>query len=71
MVSVKFQGMNAASGIEHVRELISSGLIMDQDFRWEYHREEISDEIKSKYCEFSFKDPKLATFYSLKWPQKK
>ena len=64
--------MRAAQAIDLVGELKSKGLVMNNDFTWTYHPGlwiNVNETIK-KYCEFNFRDPKLATFYSLKWQTK-
>lgn len=59
--------MTAREGLDHVSELQTSGLIREIDFKWAYYQEEFGESRHGKYCEFWFNDPKLATFYSLKW----
>lgn len=62
-----YQVANVA--LELVAELRQSGLIMDQDFVWQYQKSGYSE--GNKYvpasATFEFQDPALATFYQLKW----
>ncbi len=67
MAPLKFPGMTAREGLDHVYELQSTGLLREIDFKWAYHQEKFGECSHGKYCEFWFTDPKLATFYSLKW----
>ena len=67
MVPITFQGMTAREGLDHVSELVASGLTRNIDFEWAYNQETFGEGRHGKYCEFRFQDPKLATFYSLKW----
>lgn len=72
MVSITLPGVRAAQALELVNELRNTGLIINQDFEWAYYNEQIThdmggNEIIPKYCEFKFQNPKLATFYALKW----
>jgi hypothetical protein len=70
MVPITFHGMTAREGLDHVYELQDSGLTRDIDFEWAYNQEKFGEDRHGKYCEFRFRDPKLATFYSLKWQTK-
>jgi hypothetical protein len=67
MISITFQGMTAREGLEHVNELVESGLKVNIDFEWAYNQEQFGESRHGKYCEFRFQDSTLATFYSLKW----
>lgn len=72
MVSIIIKNINAIKALELVNELKILGLIINVDFEWAYSNEQIlydlhGNEIKPRYCEFKFRDPKLATFYALKW----
>lgn len=57
--------MSAQEGMDRVNELINIGLVRDVDFTWAYYS--YRNDTQCKYCEFHFKDPKYATFYSLRW----
>lgn len=71
MVSITIRDILAIKAIELVCELKLAGLIVNQDFEWAFYHEQVNndrkDRIQGRYCEFRFRDPKLATFYSLKW----
>lgn len=79
---VVFEGANASSGIAWAHELRSAGLTLDQDFTWQYipggmvtldtimtsFAEDYHEtQIQKKQVIIQFRDPALATFYSLKW----
>lgn len=74
---VVFKGANASSGIAMAHELRSAGFTLDKDFTWQYIPEGINTFTVSSYTEeaqiqkrqviIGFRDPALATFYSLKW----
>lgn len=60
--------INARRALELVAELKESGLIVNVDFEFLVHNEKINNGTRyTKYCEFRFREPKLATFYLLKW----
>lgn len=60
--------VNARRALELVAELKESGLVVNVDFEFYVHNEKINNgTLHKKYCEFRFREPKLATFYSLKW----
>jgi hypothetical protein len=72
MVPIILQGVSARKALELVSELKESGLIVHVDFEWAYHHAHITHDLSvskiiPRYCEFRFQEPKLATFYSLKW----
>lgn len=72
MVSITLPKIKTNVALDLVNELKAAGLIINQDFEWAYYAEQIihnlhDNEIKPRYCEFKFRDPKLATFYALKW----
>ena len=80
---VVFKGANASSGIAMAHELRSAGLTLDQDFTWQYipggmvplnnvtalfYDEDYQNApIQKKQVIIQFRNPALATFYSLKW----
>ena len=55
--------------LELVAELRQSGLVMNQDFEWQYQRSSYGEgnEHVPASVTFEFQDPALATFYQLKW----
>jgi hypothetical protein len=50
-------------------QLVQDGLIMHEDFEWEYHPPHWDGftQERPKHTVFSFQNPALATFYQLKW----
>jgi hypothetical protein len=80
---VVFEGANASSGIAMAHELRSAGLTLDQDFTWHYipsgmvtlnntialcYAEDYHEvQMQKKQVIIQFRNPALATFYSLKW----
>jgi len=75
---VVFEGANASSGIAMAHELRSAGLTLDQDFTWQYipnssvtityHEDQTFDaNMQKRHVIICFRNPALATFYSLKW----
>ena len=71
MVSIKIKKIRVPQVLELLQELKTAGLILNQDFEWAFYNENVNNDgkerIQTRYCEFRFRDPKLATFYSLKW----
>jgi hypothetical protein len=71
MTPVKILNVNAVRALELRDQLQDSGLIMNQDFEWEYRQAEYnSDSYEAetpRYVVFRFRDPTLATFWQLKW----
>lgn len=71
MVPITVQHYSAAKTLELVNELKTAGLIVNQDFEWSFHAEKVNNgKIVEKHCQFRFREPKLATFYALKWQMK-
>lgn len=71
---VVFDGANSARGIEMAYALRSDGLVLDKDFTWTYIPKGsvvgVDDDgyiLSGKGVTIGFRDPALATFYSLKW----
>ena len=72
MRDIVIQHINVVHAIDLKNQLLDSGLVMNQDFEWEYHHTEydVSDSshgVIPKHTVFRFQDEKLATFYQLKW----
>jgi len=67
---VVFEGAKASRGLEMVARLKLDGLVLNQDFDWRYianaNEMRESGENVSQVI-IGFRDPALATFYSLKW----
>lgn len=69
-VTLEPSGYQVANmALELVAELRQSGLIMNQDFVWQYQKSGYSEGNKHvpPSVTFEFQDPALATFYQLKW----
>ena len=71
MHRVILRDIEPAQALELKAQLVRDGLIMHEDFKWEYHPpqwDSFSHEPPTaKHVIFSFRDPALATFYQLKW----
>ena len=68
---VVFEDIGASRGMEMAWALRDAGLVLDKDFTWCYIPKALDEWILfekniSKVI-IGFKDPALATFYSLKW----
>jgi hypothetical protein len=57
--------VTASQAIDYKNQLLSRGLILDIDFIWKYHSAVV---LGKSQVEFTFTDPKNATFFSLMWP---
>ena len=72
---VVFEGANPSQGLELVARLSLDGLVLNQDFTWRYmpslNQFQINDskpfENNVSRVIIGFRDPALATFYSLKY----
>jgi hypothetical protein len=73
MVPVKILHVGAVAALELRDQLTDAGLIQDHDFEWEYHQAEYDGSsfqaVMPRHVIFRFQDPKLATYYQLKWAQ--
>ena len=73
MTPVQILHVSAVQALELRDQLTDTGLIMDRDFEWEYRQAEydVNDSFKPavtpRQVIFRFQDPKLATYYQLKW----
>ena len=73
MTPVRILHVNAVQALELRDQLTDAGLVQDRDFEWEYRQAEydLIDSFKPavtpRQVEFRFQDPKLATYYQLKW----
>lgn len=69
MVVIKHITPNDA--IDRKNQLLKDGLVIDQDFVWEYQQASYDNDgfsaVSPKQVTFKFIDPSLATFYKLKW----
>lgn len=72
MTPVRVLHVSAVQALELKDQLIDAGLTMDQDFEWEYRQAEydhFGPPVTPRQVTFKFVDPKLATYYQLKWAQ--
>lgn len=71
MHRVRINHITPTAAIELKNQLISAGLVIEQDFVWEYRQATYDntgfDAVDPKQVIFSFVEPALATFYQLKW----
>lgn len=60
---------NAIEAIGYKNELLQAGLHLNQDFEWYWHpsKYDVFSKTEINYVGFEFTDPKLASFYRLKW----
>ena len=66
LVKVECDAMEA---VGYKNELLQAGLQNDQDFYWYWQQSKYDGFTmqEQSYAEFVFADPKLASFYRLKW----
>jgi len=72
MVPVKILHVTVVAALELRDQLLSAGLVQNQDFEWEYRQAEyetFGSAVSPRQVEFRFRDPVLATYYQLKWAQ--
>jgi hypothetical protein len=70
MHTVRVDNIEVFDAIDLKNQLIQTGLIMDQDFKWCWITADYNDVegwTRQKHAEFEFRDPAVATFYQLKW----
>lgn len=62
---------DAIEAIGYKNELLKAGLQIEQDFVWYWQQCKYDGFTmpEPSYAGFEFKDPKLASFYRLKWTQ--
>ena len=69
--TVKILHVGAVLALELRDQLTDAGLVQDRDFEWEYHQAEYDGSsfqaVMPRHVVFRFQDPKLATYYQLKW----
>lgn len=57
--------------IELKNQLLAAGLVLDQDFEWEYRQATYDNDgfsaVTPKLASFKFAQAAMATFYKLKW----
>lgn len=63
--------VNAVRALELKDQLLEHGLKNGEDFTWEYHQATYDNDgwsaVTPRQVKFEFVDPKLATFFKLKW----
>lgn len=75
MTPVRILHVNAVQALELRDQLLDVGLVMNQDFEWEYRQAEydlnvlFGSAVTPRQVIFRFHDPMLATYYQLKWAQ--
>jgi hypothetical protein len=73
MTPMKILNVTAIQALELRDQLTTAGLVQNQDFEWAYYRAEYDnfsfDAVVPRHVMFRFQDPKLATYYQLKWAQ--
>jgi hypothetical protein len=71
MTPIVILHVNAVQALELRDQLRDAGLVQDRDFEWEYHQAEYDNfshnAVMPRHVVFRFQDPKLATYYQLKW----
>jgi hypothetical protein len=69
--SIKILHTGVVRALELRDELLDGGLIQDLDFEWEYHQPKYDasgfEAVMPRHVVFRFQDPKLATYYQIKW----
>lgn len=68
---VVVENVSVTVAIDLKNELLGAGLVLNEDFQWAYMHP-ITDsyaytQVTPSRVEFEFKDPAMATFYSLRW----
>jgi hypothetical protein len=70
MHTVRVYNIEVYDAIDLKNQLITAGLVVDQDFEWAWitaDYDQITGWTRKKHAEFRFWDPAMATFYQLKW----
>lgn len=71
MHTVTILHVGPLAAIELKDQLVTAGLVDNQDFTWEYHQARYDNDgytaVTPRQVIFSFREPALATFYQLKW----
>lgn len=61
----------AQQALDYKKQLDADGLVVDQDYRWNFRPVKYNDwsmsPTEQSQVEFEFKDDALASFYKLKW----
>jgi hypothetical protein len=66
---VVLPGCWPTEAIDHKQQLVEAGLVMGQDFFWEYRASEYDGFTmnRDRHAVFAFRDAAVASFYRLKW----
>ena len=71
MYRIELPNLSPDDGIRLKNLLINAGLVMYQDFVWQYHAAVYDktgyDSISPRTVIFDFKDGAIATYWRLKW----
>ena len=70
MHTVRVDSIEVGDAIDLKNQLITAGLVVDQDFEWAWitgDYDHFTGWTRQKHAEFRFRDPAMATFYQLKW----
>lgn len=71
MHRVVIEHINPVEAIELKNQLLAAGLIINQDFVWEYRQATYNNDgfsaVTPKLASFNFTEAPIATFYKLKW----
>ena len=70
MHTVRVYNIEVFDAIDLKDQLITAGLVVDQDFEWAWitaDYDQFTGWTRKKHAEFRFRDPAMATFYQLKW----
>jgi hypothetical protein len=70
MHSVIIRHVTPLDAVDMKLQLLQAGLVLDRDFSWKFFPNQwdsFSGVVGTRYAEFQFQDPALATFYQLKW----
>ena len=71
MHRVVIKHVTPAEAIELKNQLLSAGLVLDQDFEWEYRQATYDNDgfsaVTPPFVRFKFAQASMATFYKLKW----
>lgn len=70
MHSVTIRDITPFDAIDCKFQLLKAGLAINDDFTWRYFPSQwdsFTGVVGTRYAEFCFRDPAVATFYQLKW----
>jgi hypothetical protein len=70
MHPIRIRNVTAFDAVDLKFQLIKAGLVIEDDFTWKYFPSQwnnFTGVVGTRYVEFYFRDPMIATFYKLKW----